>query len=111
MKYKKNARKRDKFLVKPVTYSQVLEDGISEKDKVKEESIMSIVVTITNGKQFYADPISRADMTDAIAIAGETGQTEVMWKLPVQGFTLVTLAEMKEARMLGLQAKGTIIGG
>jgi len=67
-----------------------------------------MTVTTESDKEFYADPISRADISDAIALAGETGQTSTPWKL-VSGWTPVTLDELREARKLGLELKGSIV--
>ncbi len=78
-------------------------------EATKTDALSKIIVTVSTGKEFYADPISRADLTDAIAIALETAQSSTTWKLPVVGWTLVTLAEMQEARLRGLQAKGGLI--
>jgi|GEM_PF-6057033 len=78
------------------------------KENNKQELLDEILVTTISGKTFYADPISRTDLSDAISIAAETNQTSKEWKLKT-GWEIVTLEEMKEARELGLMRKGEII--
>lgn len=80
-------------------------------DKLKQKELDRVIVTTSTGKQFYGDEISRVDISDAIAIAEDpaTAQTSTMWKLST-GLELVTLDDLKEARILSLQAKGAIIG-
>lgn len=79
------------------------------KEVKKEEALKTIIVTISSGKEFYADSESRQDISDAISLSAEIGQTVAMWKLPT-GIEEVTVDELKEARMLGLSAKGSIVG-
>ena len=91
-------------------YANVVEAAtLFYKKEKKEKSLNSIVVTTSSGKQFYADPISRGDLSDAISIAQETGETSTIWKLKT-GLDTVTLEEMQEARRLGLAEKGQIVG-
>ena len=78
------------------------------KTKAKE-SITKIIVTTSNGTKFYADPISRTDLSDAIAIMVESNISEYLWKT-IDGVKLVTLEDMKEARKLGLLEKGRLVG-
>ena len=91
-----------------------IQDELTGTNATKQDLLDRLTVTTTSGKVFYADPISRTDLADAIAIAQSTGQTTTIWKLAeaVNGtkWSEVTLAELEEARHLGLQAKGTIIG-
>ena len=98
---------RDKF-------GNLVPSGLRTKVIDRELSLSGLIVTVTTGKKFYADPVSRADLADAIAIAQEKNQTETMWKLaePINGtkWNMVTLAEVQEARELALLVKGTIIG-
>jgi hypothetical protein len=83
------------------------------KDATKMVELERLTIEISTGKVFYVDPISRTDIGDAIALSEELGQTTTIWKLaePINGskFNEVTLSELKEARLLGLQAKGDII--
>lgn len=96
-------------------YLDVVEVATNYRNEViKGEQLEKITVTTTSGKVFYADPISRTDISDAISLANETSQTSTTWKLaePIDGskLAIVTLDELKEARALGLQAKASIIG-
>lgn len=91
-------------------YADVVEAATMHfREMNKEHLLNSIVVTTTSGKEFYADPISRTDLADAISIAEESSEVAVLWKLAT-GWTEVTLEEMKEARLLGLQEKARVIG-
>lgn len=74
----------------------------------KAKNLENCIVTTSTGKRIYADPASRTDITDAINIAIETGETSVNWKT-ADGWIEVTLDEMKEARLLALQKKEEII--
>ncbi len=65
-------------------------------------------------KVFYANSEARGDLRDAIGIALDEGQTEIIWKLAevYAGSKLnnVIIEELKEASKLALIAKGEIIG-
>lgn len=98
------------IVINSSTYADAVEAATNYFRKVNKEYLLdSIVVTTTSGKSFYTDPISRTDLADAISIANESGKTTVLWKLAT-GWEEVTLEEMKEARLLGLQEKAKIIG-
>ena len=92
---------------------QGLVDSI-KANKDKKSTLDKLTVTIGNGKVFYADAASRADIADAINIGIDTGATTTTWKLaePIGGSKLVTVTmqELKEARALALQAKGAVVG-
>ena len=94
-------------------FKEVLSNNISSVEGTKQNALNEATVTISTNKVFYVDPISRADLTDAIAIALETGATETTWKLAEEfdgsKWALVTLAELQEARKLGLQYKGSLL--
>ena len=94
-------------------YREVANTSISQKEGIKQEALLTAIVQISTGKKFYVDPVSRADITDVVAIAIETGETEVTWKLAeeVNGskWARCTLAEMQEARKLGLEYKGSLL--
>ena len=79
-------------------------------------SILKQLETLTvevNGKIFKADKASRQNMTDAIGIAYDFGLTKTPWKL-VKGSEpreqIVTLDELKQARMKALTAYATLKG-
>lgn len=81
-------------------------------ESIKKESLSNIIVTVASGKRFYADPESRADISDAILEAQEIGAEDAdttTWKTP-DGLQAVTIADLKEARKLGLVEKGKIVG-
>jgi hypothetical protein len=84
------------------------------EETIKQYKLDTIKVTTQSGKVFYGDAISRTDISDAIALAEELNQTSTEWKLAEeingQKVVQVTLDELKEARLLALQAKSSIIG-
>lgn len=83
-------------------------------EEMKKEALDNIKVTTASGKVFYGDPVSRTDLSDAISLAEELGQTQTEWKLAEEfegnKIAVITLDELKEARLLSLQAKSSIIG-
>ena len=108
-------------LVRPFVAPEVLESELDEYlansteykvylDAEKDKKLSRITVTTASGKEFYADPLSRVDIADAVQIAIDSNLTSTSWKL-VSGWAIVTLDEMKEAQRLGLEAKGAIIAG
>lgn len=90
------------------------DEEITGEDALAKEALNKAVVTISTGKKFYVDPVSRADIADAIALLTEQSLTSTTWKLAeaIKGNKVqtVTLAELQEARYLGLQYKGNLIG-
>jgi len=107
-------------LVRPFIVPSVLESELdtylanspeykAHLDSEKDKKLARVTVTTSTGKEFYAAPVSRIAIHDAIAIATAQGLTSNAWKL-VTGIEIVTLDEMKEAQYLGLQAKGGIVG-
>jgi len=106
-----------------ITYNYdkvIIENGLKYADPIeaatiylneidKQKKLDEIIVTTSTGKSFYCDPVSRTDISDAIALSVETGQTTIDWKLST-GWENVSLSDMREARILGLQAKANIIG-
>ena len=81
---------------------------------IKENTLSNLTVTTTNGKVFYADKDSRADINEAINIAEDEGQTSTFWKLAEEfdgsKIVEVTLDELKEVRKLALEEKGKLVG-
>lgn len=80
---------------------------------IKQWKLDNIIVTLEDGEtRFYANSQSRSDISDAISLAEEMGATSestTTWKTP-DGFKTVTLAQLKKAKRLGLEAKASIIG-
>lgn len=98
-----------------MNYANVVESANEfYKEEIKKELLSSIVVATSSGKKFYGDPISRSDISDAIALSEETGVTTTLWKLAESvgdaRIVEVTVDELREARTLSLQAKANIIG-
>ncbi len=83
-----------------------------ELDKViKKGALNSITVTTSYGNEFDGDDIARSDMLSAIQAADTLQLTEHNWKLADNTWKVVSLAELKEASALAIQAKGTILAG
>lgn len=80
---------------------------------IKQWKLDNIIVTLDdNETRFYANSQSRSDISDAISLAedmGATAESTTTWKTP-DGFKTVTLAQLKQAKRLGLEAKASIIG-
>jgi hypothetical protein len=74
----------------------------------KAELLDKIIVTTTSGIRFYADDVSRNDLSNVLLVANSDADTTI-WKTP-DGWKLVTVADVKEALRLGLEEKGRIIG-
>ena len=75
----------------------------------KEIALRAITVTTSNGNVFDGDDVARSDMTSAILAADTLQTTEHNWKLANNTWKLISLAELKEASALAIQAKGTIL--
>ena len=99
-------------LIKKITFYEA--DEKLFKDGEDQESLNKAKIQVSSGKWFYVDPVSRADIADAINIGIDNNIIEQVWKLaePINGskYVLVTMDEMKEARYLGLQYKGALVG-
>lgn len=75
----------------------------------KSSALKRVTVTTKSGKEFYGDADSRIDIIDAIDLSERTGQKTAPWKL-VTGEEMVSVDELREARILALRAKGNIVG-
>jgi len=85
-------------------------DSCKSFDDVKNVLLNELTVTV-NGNEFYADPYSRADINEAIGIVIDSSQTSTLWKVKNNAVAqTVTLADLKTARVLALQAKALIVG-
>ena len=78
----------------------------------KQKQLNSLIVIVSTAKRFYADPESRTDIVSTLFEATSQGATDTsvtQWKT-ADGIMEVTLAELKEANKLALDAKAGIIG-
>lgn len=78
------------------------------KKNLRSDEMDKLTVTTTSGKTFDADETSQTRMTRAIASASNNGRTEANWVLANNSKELVTLAELKEALDLALEAQENI---
>lgn len=97
-------------------YREVNEENISKAKGDKTNALSVATVTTTSGKVFYADTESRTDLISACQEALENNLPvtfESEWKLaePIDGskLSIVTLAEIREARSLALRFKGSLV--
>ena len=91
-----------------------LADKLAQENEALTHNALSVLtVTTTSGKEFYADDVSRGHISDAISIGIDFSQVTTMWKLTknmIPQIQEVTIDELKEARMLALQASATLKG-
>ena len=76
---------------------------------LKMEALSSITVTTTAGNTFDGDDVARQDMLSAIDASITLNLTENNWKLADNTWKIITLAELREASALAIQAKGVIL--
>ena len=74
------------------------------------EALANLTVEV-NGHVFDANETARTNMMAAILSAELIGKTEESWKLADNSVTVVTLAQLKEALALAIQAVGEIVKG
>ena len=83
-------------------------------EQVKVTSLANLTVTTESGKVFYADTEARIDIESAIRVGELTSQDSTVWKLAEEfegsKYAQVTIDELREASMLALLAKGSIVG-
>ena len=82
-------------------------DAIEAK-RVTDNSINNLTVEV-DGLVFKANDKSIARMLAAISAAEQLGQVETTWKLADGSTTLITLAQLKTAQTLAIQAVGQLI--
>lgn len=75
----------------------------------KELALKSIKVTV-NGKEFDGHESARLNMTNALMVAGFTGQTQTNWKLADNTVAQVTISDVQQALAFSIQKVGEIIG-
>lgn len=77
---------------------------------VRTQELANLTVEV-NGHVFDANETARTNMMAAILSAELIGKTEESWKLADNSVVLVTLAQLKEALALAIQAVGEIVKG
>lgn len=89
----------------------IVELSQDEIDLISKDNIIKAVdtlfITTTSGKVFDARPKDRQNMADAILASDYSGIVETTWRLYDNTEPIVTLAEIKEAHFLSLQAYAT----
>lgn len=75
----------------------------------RDNAIAELTVTTDTGLSFNADERSQERMARAILVAQTTGQTATVWRLADNSEVEVTLAELKEALQLAVQALANLI--
>lgn len=85
-----------------------------QAEQIKTEALAKLTVTTESGKVFYADTEARVDIESAIRVGELTSQDSTVWKLAEEfdgsKYAQVTIDELREASMLALLAKGSIVG-
>ena len=78
------------------------------KKTLRAETVGKLLVTTESGKVFDADETSQTRMARAIQVAEISGLTETLWGMGDNTRQTVTIAELKEALALGLQAQAAV---
>lgn len=101
------------FTANPNNFANLAEDlnYIAHLKSQKLETIKTLKVTVTSGKEFDADEVSRQRMADAILSADFTTKTKTHWKLADNSVEEVTLIDLKEAHSLALMKLGEVLLG
>jgi ribosomal protein S4E len=92
--------------------AEATEQQYQEVKKQKIAELGRLIVTISTGKRFYADPESRTDLVSAAMETLENNipdSYEIEWKTP-DGIMNVTASEIREAKRKALEEKARIIG-
>lgn len=91
---------------------------LKDTKALREDACNSLIITITNGKQFNGDKKSIADLKNALDTAREYAElypsaeplTSTPWKLYDDAIVTITFAEIQEAYIRGnLQYQQTFI--
>jgi len=83
----------------------------AEAKQAKLDALAVLTITTSNGNKFDANDVARQDMLSAIDASATLGLTEQAWKMSDNSWVTITLAELKEASALAIQAKGAILSG
>ena len=81
-------------------------------DENKRIALSSMTTVSSAGNEFYTNPESRLDISDAVTEAmcqGADDLYETDWKM-VGGVVKVTIGELKEVKSLALRQKAAIVG-
>lgn len=92
----------------PVTTEADLDAYLLSSLEYKKHQRDNMTVTTTTGKTFDADVRSRLNISDAIILGTEMNIFETQWKLADNTVQTVTMAELKEARLLAIQEFGRL---
>ena len=76
---------------------------------IKVDTLNALTVTTSAGNVFDADEAARLNMLSALAASDTLGLTETFWKLADNSTALITVAELKEAQALAIQAVGNVV--
>lgn len=91
-----------------------VEDKLEGNKAIKKDSLQNLTITVTSGKVFYADPESRQDISDAIALSTANGLTETQWKLSEEfdgeRIVIVSIEELQEVLHKALLHKAGLVG-
>jgi len=94
-------------------FREVNNSEIGKHKGDKTNALEIAKVTISTGKVFFADSASKLDMLTAVVLSNIQGAAETQWKLaePINGsqWATVSISEMIEATLLGLEYKGEVI--
>jgi len=102
------------MLVKRVQYYVPDHSKLVGDKAIKKDNIENMKITTSSGNVFYADPISRQDIMEAIVISSVIDVDETEWKLAEESngskIVVVKIDELKEVLLLALKAKAGLVG-
>lgn len=91
-----------------VNQAALAQRRLDEAKAARQSEVDALKVTTSTGKVFDGDEVSQGRMSRAILAADITGLTECVWILADSVPATITLAELKEALALSIQAQGAI---
>ena len=98
------------LVIQESLYQEEVEGKQAQEIKqAKDNALATLTVTTANGNTFDADNVARQDMLSAIEASNTFGLTEKEWKLADNTWKIISLAELKEASALAIQAKGVVL--
>lgn len=84
------------------------EEILAEKKRQRQAIVDAITVTVSSGKVFDGNEEAQSRMSRAIMSAETADIPSTTWVLANNVPTVVTLAELKEALVLSMQAMGAV---